>query len=65
MSTLAEIETAADSLPSEQKEELLRFLAMRLRKDRATPKTRIYSATELATMLAEDEADGERFRQGQ
>ena len=40
MSTLAEIETAADSLSSEEKEELLRFLAMRLRKDRAS---RIYS----------------------
>ena len=63
MSTLAEIETAADSLSSEEKEELLRFLAMRLRKDRATPKPRIYSDEELASMLAEDEADGERFRQ--
>ena len=40
MSTLIEIETAADSLSSEEKEELLRFLAMRLRKDRAS---RIYS----------------------
>ena len=64
MSTLAEIETAADSLSSEEKEELLRFLAMRLRKDRAMPKPRIYSDAELASMLAEDEADGERFRQG-
>ena len=64
MSTLAEIEAAADSLSSEEKEELLRFLAMRLRKDRAMPQPRIYSDEELATMLAEDEADGERFRQG-
>ncbi len=64
MSTLAEIETAADSLSSEEKEELLRFLAMRLRKERALPKTRIYSDDEISTMLAEDEADGERFRQG-
>ena len=64
MSTLAEIETAADSLSSEEKEELLRFLAMRLRKDRARAQPRIYSDEELATMLAEDEADGERFRQG-
>lgn len=31
MSTLAEIKAAADSLPSEQKEELLRYLAERLR----------------------------------
>jgi hypothetical protein len=64
MSTLAEIETAADSLSIEEKEELLRFLAMRLRKERALPTPRIYSDEEIATMLAEDEADGERFRQG-
>ena len=63
MSTLIVIETAADSLSSEEKEELLRFLAMRLRKDRAMPKPRIYSDEELATMLAEDEAGGERFQQ--
>lgn len=63
MSKLAEIETAADLLPSEEKEELLRFLAMRLRKDRALPKPRTYSDEELDSMLAEDEADGERFRQ--
>ncbi len=31
MSTLTEIETAADSLPVEQKEQLLLFLASRLR----------------------------------
>ena len=64
MSTLAEIATAGDSLPSEEKEELLRFLAMRLRKDRMLPKPRIFSDEELAAMIAEEEADGERFRQG-
>ena len=55
MSTLVEIETAADSLPSEQKEELLRFLAMRLRKERILSKARIYSDEELAAMLTEDQ----------
>ena len=64
MSTLAEIETAADLLPSAEKEELLLFLAMRLREERATPKLRIYSETEVAAMLAEDEADGAEFRGG-
>ena len=64
MSTLAEIETAADSLPSEQKEELLRFLAMRLRRERTLPTPRVYSDEELAAMLAEDEVAGARFRQG-
>ncbi len=64
MSTLIEIETAADALPDEDKESLLRFLAMRLRAKRTLPTPRIYSEAELASMLAEDEADGERFRQG-
>jgi hypothetical protein len=32
MSTLAEIETAAEALPPEQKEELFRFLTARLRR---------------------------------
>ena len=64
MSSLAEIETAADSLPSEEKEELLRFLAMRLREERTLPKPRICSEEELAAMIAGDGADGERFRQG-
>lgn len=64
MSTLLEIERAADSLSLEDKEELLRFLAMRLRKDRADPAPRIFSQEELASMIAEDEADGDRFRKG-
>jgi hypothetical protein len=64
MSTLAEIETAADALSTEEKEELLRFLAMRLRKERTLPKPRIYSEDELAAMMAEDESDGREFRQG-
>ena len=64
MSTVQEIEAAADLLPDDKKEELLRFLAVRLRKDRAQPQPRIYSAEEVAAMVAEDEADGERFRQG-
>jgi hypothetical protein len=62
MSTVLEIETAADRLPVEQKEELLRFLAIRLRKDWAQAQPRLYSQEELSSMLAEDEADGERFR---
>jgi hypothetical protein len=37
MNSLAEIEEAADSLPPEQKEELLRFLAERLREQASVP----------------------------
>ena len=64
MSTVQEIQEAADLLSTEQKEGLLRFLAIRLRKDRAQSTPRIYSRDEVASMLAEDEADGERFRKG-
>ena len=46
MSTLAEIESAADSLPSEEKEELLRFLSMRLRNERLSPSSRADSCGE-------------------
>lgn len=63
MSTLAEIETAAESLSPQEKQELLRFLATRLRGHRPPATLRIYSDEEIAAMLAEDEADGERFRQ--
>lgn len=62
MSTVQEIEEAAERLPLEEKEGLLRFLAIRLRKDRAQPHPRIYSPDEVSSMLAEDEADGERLR---
>ena len=62
MSTLAEIESAADALSPEEKEELLRFLAIRLRRQRPQPAPRIYSDVEFAAMLAEDEADGDQFR---
>lgn len=62
MSTLDEIEAAADSLSDEEKEALLRFLAMRLRRERALPEPRIYSDEEVAAILAEDEADGARLR---
>lgn len=62
MITLIEIENAAESLSPEEKEELLRFLAIRLRKERPQPMLRMYSDEEFATMLAEDETDGEQFR---
>ena len=64
MSTLSEIEEAADSLSSEEKEALLRFLAIRLRQERALPTPRVFTDEEVAAMLAEDEADGARLRKG-
>ena len=65
MSTLMEIEAAADSLPVEQQEQLLLFLASRLRAAVATmPEPRQLSRDEIAEWIAEDEADLRRF-QGQ
>jgi hypothetical protein len=63
MSTLAEIEAAAESLSQEEKQELLRFLATRLRGQRPPAKPRIYSDEEIDAMLREDEADGQRLRE--
>ncbi len=63
MTTLGEIEDAADSLSNEEKEQLLRFLAMRLRKERSSPPPRIYTEVEMSAMLAEDQADGNRHRE--
>jgi hypothetical protein len=64
VNTLDEIKSGVESLSSEEAEELLRFLAIKLRGERAWPEPRIYSAEELAAMIAEDEADGARFRAG-
>jgi hypothetical protein len=64
MSTLAEIESATDALLPEQKEELLLFLAERLRVERSdAPQSRKFSKTELQGWMAEDEADMVRFRE--
>jgi len=65
MTTLAEIETAADALPPEQKEELLLFLAVRLRSQRArVPNPRKFPPEQMTAWIAEDEADMQRFREG-
>ena len=65
MSTLVEIETAADALPPEQKQELMLFLATRLRSRRArTPEPRKFSHEQMAGWIKEDEADMRRFREG-
>ena len=62
MSTLAEIEQAADTLSPEQKQELILFLAARLRADGAQmPVPRKSTKEEMARWIAEDEADMERF----
>jgi len=66
VSTLAEIEAAVDALPPEQKQELLLFLAARLRAVGAKmPEPRKLAREQMAAWIAEDEADMRRFRQGE
>jgi hypothetical protein len=58
MSTLSEIEAAVDQLLPEQKQELLIFLAKRLRAERgAMPEPRKFTKEEMDAWIAEDEAD--------
>lgn len=65
MSTLTEIEEAADALTPEQKQELILFLATRLRASGARmPSPRTFTKEEMVEWIAEDEADMARFRDG-
>lgn len=53
MSNLAEIEAAADALPPEQKQELMLFLAARLRAQGAQmPEPRKFSREQTAAWIA-------------
>ena len=65
MSTLAEIEAAADQLLAEERRELLLFLATRLRAERgALPEPRKFRKEEMEAWIAEDEGDMRRRREG-
>jgi hypothetical protein len=64
VSTLSEIEAAADALTPEQKQELLLFLAARLRGQGAKlPEPRKFSREQVSSWMAQDEADMQRFRE--
>jgi hypothetical protein len=64
MSTLAEIEKAAEKLPREQKQELMRFLGAQLLAERANlPEPRQFSREQVQSWITEDEADLKRFRE--
>jgi hypothetical protein len=66
MSTLAEIEAAADALPQAEKEELFLFLATRLRAAGGEPPPpREFSRKQLEQWIADDEAGYRRFLAGQ
>jgi hypothetical protein len=65
MGTLPEIEAAIEALPPADKQELLLFLAARLREQAGDlPAPRKFSACEVQTWIDEDDADLERFRNG-
>ena len=65
MSTLAEIEAAADALSPEQKQELLIFLTTRLRAQGAKlPEPRKFSQDQVQSWIAKDEADMRKFQEG-
>ncbi|MGC3988500.1 MAG: hypothetical protein QM796_02210 [Chthoniobacteraceae bacterium] len=65
MSTLDEIEKATERLSQEEKQELLLFLAVRLREDSSqTPEPRKFTKEEMDAWIVEDEADLRRFREG-
>ena len=65
MSTLSEIEAAVDALPAADKQELLLFLAARLREQASQlPAPRRFSSSQLSSWIAEDETDMQRFRDG-
>jgi len=65
MSTLDEIEAAAEKLPKEQQQELLLFLARHLRAAGTLPEPRLFSEEQLKTWMDEDEEDMRRLRAGQ
>ena len=66
MSTLAEIEAAAAALPAEQKQQLLLFLATRLRAETGElPAPRNLSREQIEQWIADDEDGYRRFLAGQ
>ena len=62
MSTLVEIEAAADALPSEQKQELFLFLAARLRGAGQLPPPREFSREQIESWIADDESGMRRLQ---
>ncbi len=66
MSTLVEIEKAADSLPLAEKQELMLFLAARLQASgQSLPPPRESTREQVAAWMAEDEVDWKRAQGGQ
>jgi hypothetical protein len=63
MTRLAEIESAIDALPPAEKEQLLLFLAARLRAQGGRlPPARKFTPEQIKAWIEEDEAEGRRLR---
>jgi hypothetical protein len=63
MSTLAEIERAAEALSPDEKERLILFLAARLRSEGVcTPPPRTLTREQIDAWIAEDEAELRSFK---
>ncbi len=63
--TLAQLISVHDSLPPQEKQELILFLAARLRATGARlPEPRQFSREQVESWIAEDEADLQRFQRG-
>jgi len=66
MNRLAEIEEAAEQLSPEEQQELLLFLASRLRSEgRTLPPPREFTRDQIASWISEDEAGYRRFLEGE
>jgi hypothetical protein len=66
MSTLAEIESAATTLPASEKAELLLFVAGQLRAEGVPlPEPRLFTPEQLQAWMDEDEEDMRKFRAGE
>jgi hypothetical protein len=64
VSKLEEIEAAAEALGREEKQQLMLFLATRMRAQGVQlPEPRKFSRDQIAGWIAEDEADMRRFQQ--
>ncbi len=65
MGSLSEIEAAVEGLPEGQMQELLLFLAAKLRaKNAQMPAPRKFTTQQIKTWIAEDEADMRQFNEG-
>ena len=66
MSTLTEIEAAAENLPAQEKEELFLFLAARLRTTNPAelPPPRKFTREQMEAWIKDDEEGMKRFREG-